>query len=260
MDSKASTSWANATWTGSVPNGSTLALSARFGDTATPDATWTAFIPLPTSFTTLTQTSRFLQYHAIFTGDGTSTPVLENIAFTATSSGPSISVDDVTITEGDTGTSPALFTLRLSAPMAVPVSVSYATASDTATTSDYVSTTGTVTFSPGQTAVTVTVPVRGDTLVETDETFFLTLTNPVNASISDPQAVCRIIENDLTLISTGNVTVTEGNVGATSATFTVTLSKALQLPVTVDYATADVNAAANVDYTAVAGTLTFAPG
>jgi len=260
MDSQASTTWASAAWTASVPTGTTLDLSARFGDTPTPDATWTTFVPLPTPATTLTQTSRFVQYRAIFSGDGTSTPVLETIAFTSTSAGPMISIDDLTVTEGDTGTSPAVFTLRLSAPMSVPVSVSYATANDTATTADYAATTGTATFTPGQTAVTVAVPIKGDVLVESNETFFLNLTNPVNASIADPQALCTIIENDLTLISTVDVAVAEGNSGVATATFTVSLSKALQVPVTVDYATADVTAVANVDYTPVAGTLTFAAG
>jgi len=123
-----------------------------------------------------------------------------------------------------------------------------------------VTTTGTATFTPGQTAVTVTVPIRGDVLSEANETFFLDLTSPVNASISDPQAVCTIIENDLTLIATTDATVVEGNAGLVTATFTVSLSRALQVPVTVDYATANVSATANADYGPVAGTLTFAPG
>jgi len=144
--------------------------------------------------------------------------------------------------------------------MAVPVSVSYATANDTATTSDYTATSGTATFNPGQTAVSVAVPIKGDMTVEANESFFLNLTNPVNAPISDPQAVCTIIENDLTLISSVDVAVVEGNVGMTTATFPVTLSKALQVPVTLNYATADGTATANVDYVPVAGTLTFAPG
>jgi len=145
--------------------------------------------------------------------------------------------------------------------MSVPVSVSYATANDTATTADYVTTTGTATFNPGQTAVNVTVPIRGDTLVEADESFFLNLSNPVNATISDPQAVATIVENDLTLITIANApVVVEGNAGVVNAAFPVALSKALQVPVTVNYVSADVTAIANVDYTPVAGTLTFAAG
>ena len=261
MDAQATTSWANATWTASVPTGTTLSISARFGDSVTPDGTWTNFVPLAASGAALTQTSRFVQYQAIFGSDGTSTPVLENVAFTSSSAGPSISVDNVTVTEGDTGTVPAVFTLRLSAPMSVPVSVSYATANDTATTADYVTTTGTATFNPGQTAVNVTVPIRGDTLVEADESFFLNLSNPVNATISDPQAVATIVENDLTLITIANApAVVEGNAGVVNAAFPVALSKALQVPVTVNYVSADVTAIANVDYTPVAGTLTFAAG
>lgn len=261
MDAQTSTSWSNATWTASVPSGATLQLSAHFGDTPVPDTSWTPFVGLPVSGTTLSQTSRFVQYRAVFSGDGTSTPVLENVAFTSTSSGPSISVDDVSVTEGDTGTTPAVFTLRLSTPMSVPVSVSFATANDTATTADYTATTGTVTFNPGETTVTVSVPIKGDVLSEANETFFLNLSNPVNASISDPQAVCTIVENDLTLITIGNApAVTEGNAGVVTATFTVSLSKALQQTATVNFATADATATANADYIPASGTLTFAPG
>src|SRR5262249_2301640 len=117
MDAQAPMTWANVAWTALVPNGTALSLSARFGNTATPDATWTGLVSLPASGTL--PTSRFVQYQAAFTGDGTTTPVLENVAFTATSSGPSISVGDVTVTEGNSGTSPAVFTLKLSSPMSV---------------------------------------------------------------------------------------------------------------------------------------------
>ncbi len=261
MDAQVSTTWGNATWTASVPAGTTLQLSARFGDTPVPDSNWTGYVALPSSGTMLSQTSRYVQYRAIFGGDGTSTPVLENIAFTSSSSGPAISVDDVNVSEGDTGTTPAVFTLRLSTPLSVPVSVSYATANDTATTADYTTTAGTATFNPGETTVTVSVPIKGDVLTEANETFFLNLSNPVNASISDPQAVCTIVENDLTLITISDApAVVEGNAGVANATFSVALSKALQVPVTVNYASADVTATANVDYTPVAGTLTFAAG
>src|SRR4029077_20978214 len=61
-------------------------------------------------------------------------------------------------------------------------------------------------------------------------------------------------------ISTSDRTVTEGNTGVTSATFTVTLSAAYDVNVTVNYATANGTATAGSDYQAASGTLTFAPG
>src|SRR4029077_1012456 len=61
-------------------------------------------------------------------------------------------------------------------------------------------------------------------------------------------------------ISTSDRTVTEGNTGVTSATFTVTLSAAYDVPVTVNYSTANGTATAGSDYQAASGTLTFTPG
>ncbi len=260
MDAQAPVSWANVAWTSSVPAGTALSLSAHFGNTPIPDSTWTGYVSLPASGTL--PTSRFVQYQAAFSGDGTTTPVLENVTFTATSSGPTISVADVTVTEGDSGTSPAVFTLTLSAPMSVPVSVSYATVDGTATSGDYVTTSGTATFTPGQTSVQVSVPIKGDLLVEGNQSFFFILTNPVNAQISDPQAICTILDNDVAQLSIGNSSIPEGNSGTSTANFTVSLNKAFETKtVTVDYATADGTATvANADYAAASGTLTFLPG
>src|SRR5262249_55935405 len=58
----------------------------------------------------------------------------------------------------------------------------------------------------------------------------------------------------------GDVTVGEGNTGAVNATFTVTLSHASNVDVTVHYATADISAAAGSDYTAASGVVTIPAG
>ena len=93
---------------------------------------------------------------------------------------PSLSVDDVTVTEGNAGTVNATFTTTLSAPSGQTASVDYATADDTATTStsgsppahpDYSAATGTLTFPAGQTTRTVTITVQADHADEYDETF-----------------------------------------------------------------------------------------
>jgi ELWxxDGT repeat protein len=68
------------------------------------------------------------------------------------------------------------------------------------------------------------------------------------------------LADDSPALTIGDATVTEGNAGTHAATFTVTLSAASTLPVTVHYTTADCTASAPSDYTAVSGTLTFAPG
>lgn len=110
---------------------------------------------------------------------------------------PSLSISDETVTEGDTGTTDAPFTVSLSEASARTVTVDFATADDTATApSDYQQTNGTLTFEPGQTSKEVTVPVNGDTTDEPDETFFVNLSSPTNATISDAQGVGTIEDED----------------------------------------------------------------
>ena len=89
--------------------------------------------------------------------------------------------------EGQSGTTPFTFVVTLSNPSALAVSVNYTTADGTATTADhdYVATSGIVTFAPGQTAQTIVVNVTGDTAIEPNETFTVTLSNPTNATIAD---------------------------------------------------------------------------
>ena len=109
----------------------------------------------------------------------------------------SISIDDVTVTEGDTGTVDAVFTVTLSEPSVDTVTVEFATADDTATAgSDYVTASGTLEFSAGAVTRTITVQVNGDLDPEADETFFVNLTNAVGATITDGQGEGTILDND----------------------------------------------------------------
>lgn len=85
-----------------------------------------------------------------------------------------IYVPDVTVPEGDSGTAPAVFELRLSRPSETAIEVGYNTADLTARAgSDYVATSGTLTFEPGQTSATVFVPVIGNTEVGSSSKEFL---------------------------------------------------------------------------------------
>lgn len=110
---------------------------------------------------------------------------------------PGLSVNDVTVTESDSGTVPATFTVSLSQPATAPVTVHVATADGSATApADYAATSGTVTFAPGQTSQTVTVPVNGDTVDEPDETFSVNLSGAVGAAITDGRGVGTILDQD----------------------------------------------------------------
>jgi hypothetical protein len=75
--------------------------------------------------------------------------------------------------------------------------VSYATADESATAgSDYVATSGILTFAPGQVTQTFSVPVIGDTNPESNESFLVNLTSAVGAGIGDSQAVGLILEDE----------------------------------------------------------------
>lgn len=111
---------------------------------------------------------------------------------------PSLTIDDVGVLEGDAGETDAVFTVHLSGATAIPASVQFATANGTALAgSDYFSTNGTLTFAPGTNSQTVRVRVRGNTVNEPNETFFVNLSAPVDATIARAQGVGTITNDDL---------------------------------------------------------------
>ena len=112
---------------------------------------------------------------------------------------PTLTINDVSVTEGNAGSATAAFTVTLSpANTAQTVSVAYATANGTATAgADYGASSGTLTFAPGVTSRTITVPIVGDTSFEADETFVVTLTNAAHALIGDAQGAATIVNDDV---------------------------------------------------------------
>ncbi|WP_431302136.1 Calx-beta domain-containing protein [Sediminicoccus sp. BL-A-41-H5] len=181
---------------------------------------------------------------------------------TATPSTPSLSIADASLAEGASGTSDMRFTVTLSEASATPVTVNYATSDGTTTAgSDYTAKSGSLTFAAGETSKTITVAVRGDTVVEPNETLNLTLSGAQGATIRDGSAIGTIRNDDTApggpTLSVANASAAEG---AGSLVFTVTLSQASATPVTVNFATANGSATAGSDYAARSGTLTFAAG
>ncbi len=110
---------------------------------------------------------------------------------------PELSIADVSQDEGDTGTTNFDFTVTLSHASNQTVTVAYATQDGTATVADndYQAVSGTLTFDPGQTQKTISVPVTGDLKVEDHETFSVLLSSPTNATILDGTGT-GTIEND----------------------------------------------------------------
>ena len=182
---------------------------------------------------------------------------------------PTLSVDDVTVTEGDPGAAfgtTVTFKVRLSAPSGRDVTVRYATTPGTATQSstsavnDYQGVSFTATISAGQSSVDVTVYVNRDFDREADETFFLDLSDPVNATVADARGQCLILNDDPDPTLSADLAFTgEGDSGQTAMTFTLRLSNSSYAAVSVSYATADGTAVAGADYAPATGTVTFAP-
>ena len=145
---------------------------------------------------------------------------------------PTVSISDVTVAEGNSGTSNANFTVNLSSASTTPVTVAYATSNGTATAgADYTATSGTVTFAAGVTSQTVAVKVTGDNTVEPNETFTVTLSNPTGATISKATATGTITNDDVATPNPGNNSVTyvvtnEWN-GGHNANMTVNAGQAL---------------------------------
>jgi hypothetical protein len=153
------------------------------------------------------------------------------------------------------------FNVTLSAASSQTVTVNYQTANGTAIEgNDYVAQNGTLTFAPGETLKRLTVPFIGDSVAELNETLFLDIRTPTNATIVRSRGSCYIRNDDGPQIFIDNaVTVNEGNTGTTPQNFVVRLSAASTNTITVDWATLN-GTAGPADYTIANGRLTFAPG
>lgn len=176
---------------------------------------------------------------------------------------PRLSVADVTVIEGD----PARFVVSLNKPAPQTVTFRYSTSNGTATSpSDYSGVSNASgTIAAGASSTTLTVNTTENTTAESTETFTLSLSNVVNAVVTDGQAQATLLDDDglPTLSINDPAPVVEG----TSVVFTVTLSAVSGRSVTVNWATSNGDgggglddAVAPGDYTSASGTLTIPAG
>ncbi|MFL6547035.1 MAG: Calx-beta domain-containing protein, partial [Candidatus Udaeobacter sp.] len=174
---------------------------------------------------------------------------------------PVLSINSVSINEGDTGTTNAVFTVSLFPATGRTVTANYSTLGLEATSGvDFQSVSGSITFNPRATTQTVSVPIIGDTSDEFDERFRLRLTNLINAAVGSSGIGTIIDEDPPPTISVSDVSVNEGNSGTTTVFFTVSLSSPSGKPISVVYGTADGTASSGSDYVAATGTITLSPG
>ena len=179
-----------------------------------------------------------------------------------------IAVSGGTIVEGNAGVTQLAFTVTLSAATNSTVAVNYATANGTATAgTDYVATSGMLTFLTGETTKQIVVDVLGDTAFEANETFSVTLSAAsANARIAAASATGTISNDDPQPPPPATPSLAISSVVASESAgtflFVVSLSAASSSKVTVRFGTANGTAIAGRtgDYTATSGTLTFNPG
>lgn len=238
---------------GACPTGATIVDLVGFGATANCNEGG-ANAPAPSTTTADVRAANGCTDTDSNSSDFTATtPNPRNSATTVAPCGggsPNLTVNDVSLNEGNAGTTSFTFTVSLSAPAgAGGVTFDIATADGTAQDdtpatedNDYVakSLTG-QTIPAGSSTYSFTVLVNGDTSPETNETFFVNVTNVTGANVTDGQGQGTIVNDDAAPnLTINDVSLNEGNAGTTTFTFTVSLSAPAGAGgVTFDIATAD---------------------
>ncbi len=167
------------------------------------------------------------------------------------------------IQEGNSGSRSLAFTITLSSAAASPVSVDFATGGGTATAGiDYLSNSGTLIFNPGETSKSISIDVMGDTSVEANETFLVSLSNLAStspATIATASATGTITNDDTLGISVFPVS---GSENAGTFWFQVSLTEPATTAVSVKFATSNGTArsGSRADYLAASGTVRFSVG
>lgn len=168
-----------------------------------------------------------------------------------------LSVSNAVVTEGNTGTTTATFTLKRSGSLTGESSVKVATSNGSAVAgSDYTALGATtVRWAAGQAVKTVAVPVRGDTLAESNETFRLNLSAATGGTVDDAIGLATIVDNEgpvtsgpRTFVTISDTSVVEGASGTRTAVFTLTRTGNLTGTSTVNVVTSDGTATAGSDY------------
>jgi hypothetical protein len=163
-----------------------------------------------------------------------------------------VSVDDVTVMEGNSGTTFATFTITRWGDASGNASVRYLTGSSSAVAGEDFEglSLTTVSFAPGETSKSVTVTVYGDAEDEPNQAFTVNLYSSIGVVLADAKGVGTIVNDDVSIIGgpatflrVDDVLVMEGSSGSTPATFTITRS-------------GDTTSPSSVQYTSVAGTAT----
>ena len=169
------------------------------------------------------------------------------------------SINDVTVAEGNSGSSVAIVNVSLAQASTTPVSLTFSTVNGTAIAGqDFVARSGILTFGAGELSKTISITVLGDAIGEGDESFFVDLSSTTGLLIADGRGAITIHDDDV-LVSINDVIANEGN-GATSFTFTASLNISSAVTTVINYQIANGTATGGVDFVNTPGTVIFAPG
>ena len=165
---------------------------------------------------------------------------------------PVLSIADVSTSEGQAGSKTLSFTVQSTQPIIQPVTFDIFTDNGTAAAvDDYVAQAlaGQV-IAAGQSSKAFDVTINGDGTAEARESFTVNLLNVNGAMVSDGQALGSIVNDDLSGLSIGDASVTEGANGFVTARFVVSLSSPMSTGVSFDIATSNGSATSGIDYVA----------
>ena len=180
---------------------------------------------------------------------------------------PTVSLEDRSVSEGNSGRRTVSVTATLSAAAAQPVELNFATRDGSATEADndYEAKTGSVRIAAGETSAVIEVVVIGDTREEPDENFLVELTAATGTEIQKNQAVVTVRNDDAAQtqeveVSVQGATVSEGNDKETVVQAVLSRKGPLDASVTVEWTTDDGTALAGEDYRAASGQAVFEAG
>ncbi|PCI45438.1 MAG: hypothetical protein COB41_01660 [Proteobacteria bacterium] len=110
---------------------------------------------------------------------------------------PTVTVTSSSVIEGNAGETSLVFTVDSNITSSQAITINFSTQDGTAQAgSDYIATSGVITFPAGATGGSISVPILGDTAIESDETFTLLLSSPSHASFAGASIIGTIVNDD----------------------------------------------------------------
>jgi Metallo-peptidase family M12B Reprolysin-like/Calx-beta domain len=175
---------------------------------------------------------------------------------------PVVSIAATDTDAAETGLDAGVFRVSRTGPTTNNLIVSYSISGTATSGADFTPLSGSVTIPTGSPSATITVMPVDDFLAEPGETVILTLVTSAAYAINatSNNASVTILDNDVATLSIADTSVIEGNSGAISALFNVTLSPPSSQLVSVNYSTASASALASLDFMATNSLLQFSPG